>query len=87
MMQTRINKALGIHYEPSLKMKFIPGFYCCGIPNPDDLAFCPRCGAAAAATRETDAEDVVMTFPLVARVLFAIGEWLKKLANRIEGRK
>ena len=84
-MEHRVSRGLGIHYEPSLKMKFIPGFYCCGIPNPNALAFCPKCGAAAATGHEVDAEQVVMTYPRVARILFAIGEWLKKWANRIEG--
>lgn len=81
---TRGNSA-AIKYEPSLKMEFRPRFRCCGIPNPHGLLSCPACGAIAEKSVQMDADNVVMTFPLLARMFFRIGEWLVKWAKRIEG--
>lgn len=86
-MEHTLSESGRVKFIPSLKMEKRPGFYCCGIPNPKGLARCPSCGAPAAASTFHDAEQVVMTFPLVARLLFAFGEWLKNLGDRIEGRK
>jgi hypothetical protein len=72
-----------IKYEPSLRMELRPGFRCCGIPNPHGLAHCPACGSAAPQSTFHDAEQVVMTFPWLAKVYFAIGNALRNLAKRI----
>jgi hypothetical protein len=72
-----------IRYEPSLRLELRPGFRCCGISNPKGLGHCPSCGAAALKPTSYDAEQVVMTFPWLARVYFKIGDVLRNLAKRI----
>lgn len=79
------NSAAAIHYEPSLQMEFRPGFRCCGIPNPNGLAKCPSCGGPSSQSMFQDADDVAMTIPLAARVALAIGNFLRKVARRVQG--
>lgn len=83
-MHHDVSDGVSIKVIPSLGMEMRPGFRCCGIANRDGLAHCPKCGAPALASTFHQADQVVMTWPLAARVLIAFGEWLLNLANKIE---
>jgi len=81
--------ALG-RFEPSLEAVKIPGCPSCRVANPKAERSCPGCGAPGETTAELRVVRAALTdttglFPWHARVLLAIGAWLKRLALRLIG--
>jgi hypothetical protein len=78
--------ALG-RFEASLEVRKFPGCPSCATPIPDDrVRDCPRCGTAIPGGEMQIVRPVVTaSIPLHARVLLAIGGWLKRLALRLKG--
>jgi len=77
-------------YEPMLAVAKIPRCPTCGGANPEARAHCPCCGDNAPPVTETRYETSIATnidglFPWHARLLLAIGAWLRRIAQRLKG--
>lgn len=84
MTQQNVSGSAILRFEASCCMEKRPGFYCCGIANPDGLPNCPKCGAAAGVFSRYEAEQVAVMEPWFAKILFRAANWLIKVSERIE---
>lgn len=83
-MSADLSLGAATRYEPSLRMEVRRGFHCCGIANPTGLTHCPACGVIGEAATIKNADQVVMTYPVLARFLFWVAGCLRALAGRFE---
>jgi hypothetical protein len=76
-------------FEPTLRAVKIPRCPNCAAPNPRALSHCESCGLPQPDIREERQVEALMPdprmFPWHARLLFAIGAWLKRLGRAIQG--